>query len=157
MSPHDTRCLQQFQASHTCSTASQVELKRSDGEKCGWTSLVAQMVKYLLAMWETRVQSLDWKDPLEKRTATYSSIWPGEFHGLYSPWGRKESDTTEWLSLRCYSKWTKSEIDKYHVISLVCGLYKINQMNKQDRNKFREQTGVCQGSGCRNGRMSERG
>ena len=21
--------------------------------------------------------------------------WPGEFHGLYSPWGRKESDTTE--------------------------------------------------------------
>ena len=22
-------------------------------------------------------------------------IWPGEFHGLYSPWGRKETDTTE--------------------------------------------------------------
>ena len=21
--------------------------------------------------------------------------WPGEFHGLYSPWGHKESDTTE--------------------------------------------------------------
>ena len=26
-------------------------------------------------------------------------FWPGEFHGLYNPWGRKESDTTEWLSL----------------------------------------------------------
>ena len=26
-------------------------------------------------------------------------FWPGEFHGLYSPWGRKESDTTERLSL----------------------------------------------------------
>ena len=25
--------------------------------------------------------------------------WPGEFHGLYSPWGCKESDTTEQLSL----------------------------------------------------------
>ena len=25
-------------------------------------------------------------------------FWPGEFHGLYSPWGRKESDTTERLS-----------------------------------------------------------
>ena len=25
--------------------------------------------------------------------------WPGEFHGLYSPWGRKESDTIERLSL----------------------------------------------------------
>ena len=26
-------------------------------------------------------------------------LWPGEFHGLYSSWGRKESDTTERLSL----------------------------------------------------------
>ena len=26
-------------------------------------------------------------------------FWPGEFHGLYSPRGRKESDTTEWLSV----------------------------------------------------------
>ena len=28
-----------------------------------------------------------------------SSFWPGEFHGLYNPRGRKESDTTERLSL----------------------------------------------------------
>ena len=27
-----------------------------------------------------------------------SAVWPGEFHGLYSPWGNKELDTTEWLS-----------------------------------------------------------
>ena len=39
------------------------------------------------------------EDPLEKGKATHSSIWPGEFPGLYSPWGRKESDTTEQLSL----------------------------------------------------------
>ena len=26
-------------------------------------------------------------------------FWPGEFHGLYSPWGHKELDTTERLSL----------------------------------------------------------
>ena len=26
-------------------------------------------------------------------------FWSGEFHGLYSPWGRKESDMTERLSL----------------------------------------------------------
>ena len=26
-------------------------------------------------------------------------FWPGEFHGLYGPWGHKESDTTERLSL----------------------------------------------------------
>ena len=27
-------------------------------------------------------------------------FWPGEFHGLFSPWGHKESDTTEQLSLQ---------------------------------------------------------
>ena len=29
-------------------------------------------------------------------------FWPGEFPGLYSPWGCKESDTTERLSLSLY-------------------------------------------------------
>ena len=29
----------------------------------------------------------------------YPVFWPGEFHGLYSPWGHKESDTTEQLSV----------------------------------------------------------
>ena len=38
-----------------------------------WGSLVAQMVKHLSAMWETKVQYLDWEDPLEKEMATHSS------------------------------------------------------------------------------------
>ena len=58
-----------------------------------WASLVAQLVKKLPAMRET---GLGWEDPLEKGKATHSS---GEFHGLYSPWGHKESVTTEQLSL----------------------------------------------------------
>ena len=36
--------------------------------------LVAQMVKNRTAMQETWVQSLGWKDPLEKGMATHSSI-----------------------------------------------------------------------------------
>ena len=36
--------------------------------------LVAQMVKQLLAMQETRVRSLGWEDPLEEEMATHSSI-----------------------------------------------------------------------------------
>ena len=36
--------------------------------------LLAQMVKNLLAMQETWVRSLGWKDPLEKEMATHSSI-----------------------------------------------------------------------------------
>ena len=36
-------------------------------------SLVAQTVKCLSRMWETRVQSLGWEDPLEKEMAIHSS------------------------------------------------------------------------------------
>ena len=55
-------------------------LGRSPGEGIGyplqysWASLVAQLVKNLLGMWETWVRSLGWEDPLEKGKATYSSI-----------------------------------------------------------------------------------
>ena len=46
-------------------------------------------------MWETWVQSLGWEDPLEKEKTLIPVFHPGEFHGLYSPWGRKEWDLTE--------------------------------------------------------------
>ena len=52
------------------------------------TSLVAQTVKRLSTMWETRVQSLGQEDPLEKRRATNFSIlawripWTEEPRGL---------------------------------------------------------------------------
>ena len=48
------------------------------------SSLVAQPVKILPAMWETWVQSLAWEDPLEKGTATHSSTLEntGEIHAL---------------------------------------------------------------------------
>ena len=56
------------------------ELGRSVGEGIGyplqysWASLVAQLVKNLLAMWETWVRSLGWEAPLEKGKATHSNI-----------------------------------------------------------------------------------
>ena len=64
------------------------------------------MVKNLLAnagdskrRW---VQYLRWEGPLEKVMATYPSIlaWeiPQRSLGNYSPWGHKESDTTELLT-----------------------------------------------------------
>ena len=37
--------------------------------------------------------------PCRKERLFISVFWPTEFHGLYSPWGRKEMDTTEQLSL----------------------------------------------------------
>ena len=54
---------------------------------------------------ETRVQSLGQEDPLEKEMAVFPIpvFLPGKSFGQrilagYSPWGRKESDTTEGLS-----------------------------------------------------------
>ena len=54
-------------------------------------------------MQETWVRSLDWEDLLEKGMATHFSTlawrvsWTEELRSLvgYSPWGCKESDTTE--------------------------------------------------------------
>ena len=55
------------------------------------------MVKNPPAMQETWVRSLGWEDPLEKGTATHSSILSCRIP--WSPWGHKESDRTEQLSL----------------------------------------------------------
>ena len=79
--------------------------KRINGIK---DSLVAQSVKNQPAKQETWVQSLGWKDPLEKGMATHSSIlawriqWTTSLVG-YSPWNHKESDTTERLSTAQHS------------------------------------------------------
>ena len=63
-------------------------------------SLVAQTVKHLPMMWETRVQSLGQEDLLEKEMATHSSTlawkipWTEELGRLQSM-GLKELDMTE--------------------------------------------------------------
>ena len=58
------------------------------------------MVKHLPGMWETQIRSQGQEYPLEKKMATTPVLLPGKFHGRrslvgYSPWGHKESDTTE--------------------------------------------------------------
>ena len=50
-------------------------------------SLVAPMVKNMLAMQETRVQSLGQKDPLEKKMATHSNILAWEIPWTEEPDG----------------------------------------------------------------------
>ena len=64
---------------------------------------MAQMVKNLPAMWETCIPSLGWEVAVEEGMATHSRFLPGESHGQrspvgYSPWGRRDSDTTEQVS-----------------------------------------------------------
>ena len=63
-------------------------------------SVVAQWNRIRLPMWETRVRSLGWKDPLEKEMATHSSIiaweipWTEKPSRLLVHGDAKESDTT---------------------------------------------------------------
>ena len=60
-------------------------------------SLEVQMVKNPPAMWDTRVQSLGWEDPLEEGMATHCSIlawripmdrgaWWATVHGVTKSW-----------------------------------------------------------------------
>ena len=39
-----------------------------------------------------------WKIPKRRERLPTPVFWPGKFHGLYSPWGSKELDTTKQLS-----------------------------------------------------------
>ena len=66
-----------------------------------WASLVAQLVKNLPAMLETWEDPWVGKIPWRREWLPIPVFWPGEFHGLYSPWGCKELDMVEQLSLHC--------------------------------------------------------
>ena len=82
---------------------------------CILASLVAQKVENLPIMPETRVQSLSWKDTLEKGKATHSSIlawripWtqePGELQSMGSQRGRHSWATNTHTDIHClYCAW----------------------------------------------------
>ena len=65
---------------------------------------LAQLVKNPPVTRETWVQSWVGKIPWRRQRLPTPVLWPGEFHGLYSPWDRKESDTIEQLSLSLISQ-----------------------------------------------------
>ena len=68
-------------------------------------SLVAQMVKNPPAMQETLIQSLGCEDPPRREWLPTPVFLPGKSHGQrnlvgYSPWGCKQLDTTEQVSMQ---------------------------------------------------------
>ena len=61
-----------------------------------WASLVAQLaLRCGRPRFDPLVGKICWR---QERLLT-PVFWPGELHTLYSPWGRKELDTTERFSL----------------------------------------------------------
>ena len=98
-----------------------------------WASHVAHMAKNLPAKWETQVGSLGPEEPLKKGMATHSSIlawktpWTEESDWA-SPWGHRESDMTEPLSLthspECNNGafWVGITVD-FHFIFVPCRFF----------------------------------
>ena len=75
-------------------------------------SLVAQTVKRLPAIWEARVQSLGWEDPLEKEMAPHSSTLAWEIPWMEEP-GRLQSMGSQrvghnWATSLSLSEWNHS-------------------------------------------------
>ena len=75
-------------------------LQKQNQFRWRWWQILEQTLQGPPAMREIWVLSLGWEDPWKRKQLPTPVFWPREFHELYSPWGCKESDTTEWLSLQ---------------------------------------------------------
>ena len=89
-----------------------------------WASLVAQMVKRLPTMRETRVRSLGQEDPLEKETATHSSI-----HAWKIPWTEEPGGLQSMGSQRVGHNWAISLCACVCVCVCVCVLGRMGITN----------------------------
>ena len=72
-----------------------------------WASLMAQRLKHLPGMRETRVQSLGREDPMEKEMATHSNTFAWKIPWTEGPcrlqsMGSQELDTTEQLHFHAF-------------------------------------------------------
>ena len=83
--------------------------------------LVAQRLKRLPPMQETRIWSLGWEDPWRRKWQPIPVFLPGEAYGRrslvgYSPLGCKESDVTVWLHSLTHSHHMSRMKGKNHMI-----------------------------------------
>ena len=91
-------------------------------------SLVAQRIKHLPAMRETRIRSLGWEDPLEKEMATHSSIlawgipWTEEPGGLQSTGsqrvGQLQPTCLPWAFIYCYENLYCNVMDEHFLLKI---------------------------------------
>ena len=72
-----------------------------------WTSLVAQMVKHLPTVQETRVQSLGQEYLLEKEMATHSSILAWKISWVEEPGGLQSMGSQSWTQLSDFTYFNK--------------------------------------------------
>ena len=68
-----------------------------------WTSLVAQTVKRLSTMWEIRIRSLGWEDPLEKEMAIHSNTIAWKIPWTEEPGSYKGNLISSSVYLTCFT------------------------------------------------------
>ena len=91
-----------------------------------WASLVAQLVKNLPAIGRPGSDLWVGKIPWGRERLPTPVFWPGEFHGLYSPWGLKESPEPlsilplllPFFNLMCWWNWSAWSLPECFVIFL---------------------------------------
>ena len=78
------------------------------------------------------VEKIPWR-----RAKLFTPVfWPGEFHGLCSPWGRKESDMTEQLSLKIVCR--RCSLASLHPHRVICLNHKSNGISEVSFPALRE-------------------
>ena len=123
---------------------------RSTGERIGyplqysWTSLVAQLVKNLPAVWETWVRSLGWEDPLEKGRATQSSILAWRIPGTEEPGGLQSMGSQrvgpQITILHLLNDGYKIVLDMNLSVGVMICMYKIKYYYKYFMSMWKEMT-----------------
>ena len=96
-------------------------LGRSSGEGIGyplqysWASLVAQLVRICPQYVRPGFNPWVGKIPCRRERLPIPVFWPEKFHALYSPWGHKELDMTERISLspQYTGNWSTPETGQY--------------------------------------------
>ena len=79
--------------------------------------MIAQLVKNPPAMQETPFDSWVRKICWRRDRLPTPVFWPREFQGLYSPWGHKELDMTEQLSLHSFTHSESQQAEKMRLVS----------------------------------------
>ena len=77
-------------------------------------------------MKETQVQSLGWEDPLEKETATYSSIVPWEI-----PWMEKPGGLQSMGLQTVRQDWEKNRYPRLGMDQIVWNIVYIKKLNRR--------------------------
>ena len=87
--------------------------------------LIVQLVKNLPAIRRPQFNSWVEKTPGGRERLPTTVFWPGEFHGLYSPWSLKESGMNEQLSLSSHPNFFF-----FFFLAKPCSLWDLNSLTR---------------------------